>query len=186
MSIGVDEVGRGPLAGPVVAAAVHLTVPIVGLKDSKQLSLKRREALALEIQSQCPVGIGWASVEEIDALNILQASLLAMLRAFEKLGVTEDNVIIDGNRVPADFPAGTRAVIGGDKLIPAVSAASIVAKVYRDQWIARLDEQFPEYGFSQHKGYPTALHLQKLALHGPCIHHRKSFGPVAKYLETCR
>lgn len=181
---GVDEAGRGPLAGPVYAAAVILDPrrPIRGLADSKLLSPRRRERLADEIRR---ASLGWsvaqASVAEIDAHNILRASLLAMRRAIEGLATLPDEVIVDGLHCP-----GTRfrerALPGGDRLEAAVSAASILAKTGRDSELIRLDAVFPEYGFRRHKGYPTAEHLDALRRHGPCEHHRRSFAPVAQRL----
>ena len=181
---GVDEVGRGPLAGDVVAAAVvlprHYQIP--GIADSKKLTAVRREALFDEIDDQAlAVGIGRASVEEIDTINILQASLLAMQRAVSALKVEPEHILVDGNRLPHWNFAST-AVIGGDALVPAISAASIVAKVTRDREMEQLGEQHPEYGFEKHKGYGTRQHLQALQTHGPLACHRRSFAPVKKAL----
>ena len=177
---GVDEAGRGPLAGPVVAAAVILDerAPIRGLADSKALSPARRERLFDEIcaKALC-LRIAEASVEEIDRLNILQATLLAMRRAVEGLRLTPHQVLVDGNRLPVlRVPAS--AIVRGDATVPAISAASILAKVYRDRGCAALDQAYPAYGFAEHKGYPTPGHLQALREHGPCAAHRRSFAPV--------
>ena len=181
---GVDEVGIGPLAGPVVACAVILDPAdcIDGLDDSKSMSEKRREALAREIQARALcVSIGRASVEEIDRLNVLQASHLAMQRAVAGLSVTPDHVLVDGNKVP-DLGISTEAIVQGDKTVPAISAASIVAKVERDAELVALAEQYPEYGFDSHKGYPTAKHRRVLRAIGPCPAHRRSYAPVQKAL----
>lgn len=184
---GVDEAGRGPLAGPVVAAAVilHPDRAIEGLADSKQLSAESRESLAPLIMAGASAwAIAWADVAEIDALNILAASLLAMRRAVDRLGVTPDHVCVDGNHCPRLAPGRTvEAIIGGDASIPAISAASILAKTWRDAWMARLEARHPGYGFARHKGYPTAEHRAALARLGPCAAHRRSFGPVARLLE---
>jgi len=181
---GVDEAGRGPLAGPVVAAAVVLDDlhPIAGLADSKKLSATRREALFDEIRAKALCcSIAEASVEEIDRLNILQATLLAMRRAVLGLRLKPKMVLVDGNRLPTlDMPA--EAIVKGDALVPAISAASILAKVHRDRWCVQVDEQYPQYGFAGHKGYGTALHMAALREHGACIHHRRSFAPVARVL----
>ena len=181
---GVDEAGRGPLAGPVVAAAVILDDlhPIAGLADSKKLTAARREALFDEIRARALCfSIAEASVEEIDRLNILQATLLAMRRAVLGLRLKPKMVLVDGNRLPTlDIPA--EAIAKGDALVPAISAASILAKVHRDRWCVQVDEQYPQYGFAGHKGYGTAVHMAALREHGACIHHRRSFAPVAKVL----
>ncbi|MDC9595618.1 ribonuclease HII [Xenorhabdus anantnagensis] len=181
---GVDEVGRGPLVGAVVTAAVILdpAKPIAGLMDSKKLTEKRREALYLEIKEKALCwSLGRAEREEIDQLNILHATMLAMQRAVEGLSLIPDYVLIDGNRCPAlAMPA--QAVVKGDNLVAEISAASILAKVTRDREMAELDKQFPDYGFAKHKGYPTALHLEKLASLGATEHHRKSFAPVKRAL----
>jgi len=182
---GVDEVGRGPLAGDVVAAAVILgeRVPL-GIADSKKLSPLRREALSKEIKEQALAwSIGRASVQEIDALNILEATLLAMKRAVEGLAVKPELVLVDGNRLPR-WTYEARPIIGGDALEPAIGAASILAKVQRDGELTMLDEQYPEYGFAKHKGYPTREHLQALATHGVLDVHRRSFGPVKRLLKA--
>mgnify|MGYP001437797905 CR=1 FL=1 len=181
---GVDEAGRGPLAGPVVAAAVILDPrqPIDGLADSKKLSALRRAKLFDEIRAKALCcAIASASVEEIDRLNILQATLLAMQRAVAGLRLPPAKVLVDGNRLPT-LPVRAEAVVGGDALVPAISAASILAKVHRDRWCAQVDEQYPQYGFAGHKGYGTALHMAALREHGACIHHRRSFAPVARVL----
>ena len=184
LQAGVDEAGRGPLAGPVVAAAVILNDqhPIAGLADSKVLSASARERLNAEIQLNaacCSVGL--ASVEEIDALNILNATLLAMRRAVLGLRLTPARVLVDGNRLPV-LPMVAQAIVGGDASQPCISAASIVAKVERDRLCMALHERYPAYGFDRHKGYPTPLHLQALATHGPTPDHRRSFGPVKRLL----
>lgn len=181
---GVDEAGRGPLAGPVVAAAVILDdlQPIRGLADSKTLTLRRREKLFDEIRAKALCcSIAEASVEEIEQLNILQATLLAMRRAVEGLRLKPKKVLVDGNRLPLlDMLA--EAIVRGDALVPAISAASILAKVHRDRWCAELDRQYPQYGFAKHKGYGTAEHLLALRVHGACPQHRKTFRPVAEVL----
>jgi ribonuclease HII len=177
---GVDEVGRGPLAGPVVAAAVILDdlKPIRGLRDSKVLAPGTRQRLDAQIRAHALcVGVGEASVEEIDALNILQATLLAMQRAIEKLRLQPAHVLVDGNRLPKlKMPA--EAIVRGDAKVAAIAAASIVAKVYRDALLVQLHEQHPAYGFAAHKGYPTPEHLAALREYGPCPAHRRSFKPV--------
>ena len=178
---GVDEAGRGPLAGPVVAAAVILDErqPIVGLADSKKLSARRREALFDEILAKALCcSIAEASVAEIETLNILQATLLAMQRAVAGLRLKPGHVLVDGNRLPT-LPITSEAIVKGDSLIPAISAASILAKVTRDRWCAQVDLDYPQYGFAKHKGYGTAVHLQALQTHGACPLHRKTFAPVA-------
>lgn len=182
---GVDEAGRGPLAGPVVAAAVILDDehPIVGLADSKVLSEKRREQLFDEIRAKALCCcIAEASVEEIDELNILQATMLAMRRAVEGLRLKPAKVLVDGNRLPTlKIPA--EAIVKGDSKVQAISAASILAKVYRDRLCQQWHASHPEYGFAGHKGYPTAEHLQALREHGLTPWHRRSFGPVKALLE---
>lgn len=181
---GVDEVGRGPLVGAVVTAAVILDParPIAGLADSKKLSEKRRLALFDEITEKALAwSLGRAEPEEIDELNILHATMLAMQRAVAGLAVTPDMVLIDGNRCPP-LPMAAQAVVKGDSRVAEISAASILAKVTRDREMAELDKQFPDYGFAQHKGYPTAFHLERLAQFGATIHHRRSFGPVRRLL----
>jgi len=177
---GVDEAGRGPLAGPVVAAAVILDPrrPIMGLADSKLLSEKRRLLLADQIKDKALCfHVASASVEEIDQLNILQASLLAMQRAVRGLRLLPRRVVVDGNRLPV-LPMLTAAVVKGDSKVAAISAASILAKVHRDALCLDLHRSFPDYGFDSHKGYPTAAHLQALMRSGPCQAHRRSFAPV--------
>ncbi len=181
---GLDEAGRGPLAGAVVAAAVVLDParPIPGLADSKTLTAGARERLAASIRAQA---LGWAlgqaSREEIDRLNILQASLLAMQRAFAALPLVPARALVDGNRCPA-LPCAVEAIVGGDALEPAISAASILAKVARDAQMVELDARYPGYGFAVHKGYPTVAHLEALARLGPCPEHRRSFAPVRRLL----
>lgn len=182
---GVDEVGRGPLAGAVVTAAVILDVrqPIPGLADSKALSEKRREALAVIIREQALAwALGRAEVGEIDQLNILQATFLAMRRALEALPVIPDHVLIDGNRCP-DLPYSMEAVVKGDARYAEISAASILAKVSRDQELIALDDEYPEYGFAQHKGYPTKAHLHALEQYGVLPIHRTSFAPVRRLIK---
>lgn len=181
---GVDEAGRGPLAGPVVAAAVILDArnPIVGLADSKKLSAARRERLFdLVCARALCCAVGSASVQEIDQLNILQATMLAMRRAVQGLRLTPAKVLVDGNRIPM-LQVRAEAVIGGDALVAEISAASIVAKVHRDRWCAQLHAQYPGYGFAGHKGYGTAQHLAALRRLGACPEHRRSFAPVAQVL----
>ena len=182
---GCDEVGRGPLAGDVVAAAVILGDYIPeGLADSKKLSEKKRERLFPEIQSHAVAfAIGRASVDEIDKLNILNASLLAMKRAVEALTVRPDHVLVDGNKLPT-WEYSAEAVVGGDGTVPAISAASILAKVTRDQELIALDAQYPEYGFAKHKGYPTAQHMAAIKTHGILPIHRRSFGPISRLLKA--
>ena len=179
---GVDEAGRGPLAGPVVAAAVILNPAkrIRGLADSKVLSPQKRERLHDEIMDKALCcAIAMATVQEIDTLNILQATLLAMRRAVEGLRLPPALVMVDGNRLPV-LPMRAEAVIDGDAKVKAISAASILAKVHRDRWCAQVDAQWPQYGFAAHKGYGTATHLAALQAHGPCALHRRSFAPVAQ------
>ncbi len=180
---GVDEAGRGPLAGPVVAAAVILDAryPIVGLDDSKKLTAKRREKLYDEIMAKALCcSVAEASVEEVDRLNILQATMLAMQRAVLGLRLPPAKVLIDGNRVPV-LPMLAEAIIGGDALVPSISAASILAKVTRDRWCEKVDLDYPDFGFAQHKGYGTAQHITALRLHGATPLHRRSFSPVRAY-----
>ncbi|MBT4328781.1 MAG: ribonuclease HII [Gammaproteobacteria bacterium] len=183
---GVDEVGRGPLIGAVVAAAVVLPENhgIIGLADSKKLSAKRRELLAEEIRD---VAVDWAVTEashlEIDEINILHASMLAMKRAVEQLSCPIDKVLVDGNRLP-DLSLPAEAIIKGDSKIEAISAASIIAKVARDQMMLELHQQHPEHGFDRHKGYPTKLHFEMLKKYGVLEQHRRSFRPVRKALDN--
>lgn len=182
---GVDEAGRGPLAGPVTAAAVILDParPIHGLRDSKKLTEARRDALAAEIKAHA---LAWAiaecSVEEIDQLNILQASMLAMRRAVEKLSVTPTLALIDGNRCPV-MSVRSEAIIKGDDKVDAISAASILAKTVRDALLYQLHQEYPQYALDQHKGYPTALHLERLRQHGVAPIHRRSYAPVKALLK---
>ncbi|WP_345871321.1 ribonuclease HII [Shewanella algae] len=182
---GVDEVGRGPLVGDVVTAAVILDPanPISGLNDSKKLSEKKRDALYEEILAKAlAVSVGRASPAEIDELNILHATMLAMQRAVAGLKVRPEKVLVDGNRTP-DFGLPSDAVVKGDGLIPVISAASIIAKVTRDREMAELDSRHPEYGFAAHKGYPTKAHFEALSQHGVLPEHRRSFRPVREWLE---
>jgi ribonuclease HII len=183
---GVDEAGRGPLAGPVVAAAVILDDlnPIAGLNDSKKLTALKREKLFDEIRAKALCcSIAQASVEEIDEINILQATLLAMRRAVEGLRLKPSKVLVDGNRLPV-LDVLAEAIVRGDATVPAISAASILAKVTRDRWCATLDQQYPQYGFAGHKGYGTVEHLAALKAHGACPEHRKTFAPVTQVLRA--
>lgn len=182
---GVDEAGRGPLAGPVMAAAVMLDPgqPIAGLRDSKKLSAAARGRLADEIRQRAAAWcVAEASVEEIDRLNILQATLLAMQRAVAGLAHAPDDVWVDGNRCP-DWPWRSQAIVKGDDRVAAIAAASILAKTVRDQYMCRLHEDFPAYGFASHMGYGTAAHLAALKAHGACPQHRRSFAPVKLVLD---
>ena len=182
---GVDEAGRGPLAGPVVAAAVILDdlKPIHGLADSKKLTPTRRDQLYDEIRAKALCcSIAEASVEEIDQLNILQATLLAMRRAVMGLRLKPVMVLVDGNQLPRLESVQAEAVVGGDATVASISAASILAKVHRDRWCAQVHEEFPQYGFAGHKGYGTAMHMAALREHGACVYHRRSFSPVAQSL----
>lgn len=180
---GVDEAGRGPLVGSVVAAAVILDParPIVGLADSKKLRPAVRERLAIEIREKA---IAWcvaeASAQEIDQINILQATMLAMKRAVAGLQVVATHALIDGNRIPQGLSCSAEAIVKGDAKEPAISAASILAKTARDAQMVALDAIYPQYGFAKHMGYPTPVHLAALKLHGPLSEHRRSFGPVAQ------
>ncbi|MDN5434502.1 MAG: ribonuclease HII [Acinetobacter sp.] len=182
---GVDEAGRGPLVGSVVAAAVILDPnnPIQGLNDSKKLTEKKREKLFIEIQEKA---IAWAIAEathqEIDELNILQASLLAMRRAVEALKTLPEHVLVDGNKVPKGLSMSCDAVVGGDALHAEISAASILAKVTRDHEMVELDKLYPQFGFAKHKGYPTKAHFDAIAEHGVIDQHRRSYSPVKKAL----
>ncbi len=182
---GVDEAGRGPLAGPVVAAAVVLDprAPVNGLADSKKLTAKRRDELAYEIREHALAwSVAWADPAEIDAINILAATMLAMRRAILGLVVMPNRVLIDGNRLPdlrfERMTIAGEAIIGGDDLIPAISAASIVAKTTRDRMMVALDKIYPRYEFARHKGYGTDVHREKLREFGPCCEHRRTFAPV--------
>ncbi len=182
---GVDEAGRGPLAGAVFAAAVilHPERPISGLADSKKLSEKKRDFLAQRIrQDALAWAVAWAEVEEIDHINILQASLLAMGRAVAALSVTPTKVVVDGLHCPP-LPMASEAVVKGDSKVAEISAASILAKTARDAEMRRLNQGFPQYGFDRHKGYPTAEHLELLRLHGVSEVHRRSYAPVRKILQ---
>ena len=190
MIVGVDEAGRGPLAGPVVAAAVVLTgKEIRGLDDSKRLKETARATLATRILERCQVGIGMASVDEIDDINILNATMLAMTRAVAALcartGADPECVLIDGDKTPegriADWRWPARAIIGGDGIERCISAASIIAKEHRDALMREAALRHPHYGFERHKGYGTAAHLAAIAAHGPCEMHRKSFAPIAQH-----
>ena len=182
---GIDEAGRGPLAGPVMAAAVILDParPIAGLADSKILSATRREQLAVEIRAKALAwALGRAEAAEIDQINILQATLLAMQRAVATLGIAPDHALVDGNRCPT-LACSCQAIIKGDATEPAISAASILAKTARDAELRQLDARYPQYGFARHKGYPTAAHREALRRYGPCPEHRHSFAPVAAALQ---
>ncbi len=182
---GVDEAGRGPLAGPVVAAAVILNpaAPIDGLMDSKKLSEKKRDLLAVQIRENALAwAVAQAEVAEIDSINILQASLLAMRRAVMNLSVVPQRVLVDGNRCP-ELEMPVEAIVKGDSLVSAISAASILAKVFRDAMMRDLDKQYPGYGLAGHKGYPTAQHIKALQKLGPTPIHRCTFGPVKALLE---
>lgn len=184
---GVDEAGRGPLAGPVVVAAVILDParPIEGLNDSKRLTEKRREALfPLIIERALAHRIEFVEPNEIDELNILQATLIGMHRALCALTPAAQFARIDGNRLPRNLPCAAEAIVGGDALDPAIMAASILAKVSRDRMMVALHTEYPQYGFDQHKGYPAPSHLAALQQHGPCPHHRRSYAPVMRALEA--
>lgn len=183
---GVDEAGRGPLAGPVFAAAVILDPrqPIIGLADSKALTEARRERLALEIRAKA---LAWcvaqASVEEIDRMNILHAAMLAMQRACLGLAIKPQMALIDGNRIPTGMPCLAEAIVKGDAKVASISAASILAKTARDHDCLALHAQYPQYAFDKHKGYGTALHLEQLRLHGPSPAHRRTFSPIRQWFE---
>jgi len=185
LTAGVDEVGRGPLAGPVVAAAVILDdlLPIKGLRDSKTVGPSMRERLDAQIRARALcVSVAEASVEEVDRLNILQATLLAMQRAVEGLRLVPLKVLVDGNRLPR-LKVPAEAIVRGDATVAAIAAASIVAKVHRDALLVQLHERHPAYGFAHHKGYPTPQHLAALRAHGACEAHRRSFAPVRDALR---
>ena len=183
---GVDEAGRGPLAGPVVAAAVILGPDgIAGLDDSKKLSPARRAMLEIQIFERCTVGVGLATVDEIDRINILQATLLAMTRAVEALGVEPSCVLVDGNRLPR-WRYRAEAVIGGDSIHPCISAASIIAKEHRDRIMREAAAMHPHYGWERNMGYGTREHIGALKRHGPSPLHRMSFAPVAQYKDASR
>ena len=182
---GVDEAGRGPLAGPVVVAAVILdpASPIAGLADSKALSERKRERLALAIRARAlAFSICHVEADEIDRLNILAATMVGMSRALRTLSVAPSLALIDGNRVPSDLPCPARAIVGGDATEAAISAASILAKTTRDALMVELDGVYPGYDFARHKGYPTAAHIQAIERLGPCPQHRRSFGPIQRRL----
>ncbi len=183
MIAGVDEAGRGPLAGPVTVAAVILESSISGLDDSKKLSEKKRLLLVDEIKSKA---LSWSvvhiSVEQIDRINIFQATMQGMLQAVERLRLTPKKVLVDGNKSP-DFGIESEAIVGGDGKVTAISAASIIAKTERDMLMQELDKNYPNYGFAQHKGYGTKQHLHAIKTHGPCRHHRKTFAPVRNLLQ---
>lgn len=183
---GVDEAGRGPLAGPVVAAAVILDdgKRILGLNDSKVLTALQRDKLYDKIREKALCcSVGSATVEEIDTLNIFHATMLAMRRAVEGLRLKPAKVLVDGNRLPK-LDVLSEAIVGGDAKVKSISAASIIAKVTRDRLLAELHQEYPQYGFAAHKGYGTPEHLEALRLHGPCVHHRRHFAPVAATFVT--
>ena len=183
-TVGIDEVGRGCWAGPVVAGAVVLDKPIAGLKDSKQLSKRQREKLAVEIKLWASaIGIGWVEPAEVDEIGLTAAVGLAMRRALEQISLTHDEIIIDGNFNFLSEDPRAKAIIKADNSVPAVSAASIVAKVARDNYMAQIAAQYPDYGFEKHVGYGTALHLERLKLHGVSDLHRRSFKPVQALLQ---
>jgi len=180
---GVDEAGRGPLAGPVTVAAVILKDIIDGLDDSKKLNEKMRNRLAFQIRQSA---LAWAvvhiSVDEIDRINILQATLKGMQQSVENLSLKPDQILVDGNTLP-NFTIEAQAIVGGDGKVPVISAASILAKTARDELMQKIDKQYPQYGFGKHKGYGTRFHIEALKRNGPCEHHRKSFGPVRNLLQ---
>ncbi len=180
---GVDEAGRGPLAGPVTVAAVILKNSVEGLNDSKKLSEKKRfELEPVILENALAYAVVHVSVETIEEINILQASLLGMQQAVEQLAIKADEVLVDGNKCP-EFSQPARAIIGGDGKIAEISAASILAKNARDRLMIEMAKEFPQYGFEKHKGYGTKFHLEQLKLHGPCKHHRKSYAPIQKLLQ---
>jgi ribonuclease HII len=183
---GVDEAGRGPLAGPVMAAVVvlHPERPIEGLADSKQLTPEQRDELYPQItMTALAWAVAHATVEEIDRINILQATMLAMRRAVQALPRIPEKVLIDGNRCP-QLDCAAESIVKGDSLVPAISAASILAKVTRDRWMVELHQKYPQYGFDRHKGYSTVEHIESLERHGPCPQHRRSFAPVTRLLQA--
>lgn len=182
--VGVDEAGRGPLAGPVTVAAVILKKPIIGLNDSKKLSEKKRiELEALIVANALAYSVVHVSVEKIEEINILQASLLGMQLAVEGINKNFDEILVDGNKCP-EFKWPARAIIGGDGIIAEISAASILAKNARDRLMLDLHQKYPDYGFNKHKGYGTKYHMQQLEKHGPCKHHRNTFAPIQKLIQT--
>jgi len=186
LEAGVDEAGRGPLAGPVVVAAVILpaTYELDMLDDSKRLTALKRERLAPQIESQAVAfAVEFVDVDEIDRVNILQATLNGMRRAIANLNPAPQRALIDGNRAPR-LSCEVKTVIGGDRLVASISAASVLAKVYRDRLMLTLHALYPDYGFDRHKGYPTAYHLERLNAMGPCPIHRRSFAPVRKVIEA--
>ncbi len=181
--VGVDEAGRGPLAGPVTVAAVILKKPISGLDDSKKLSEKKRHILEAQIiENALAFSVVHVSVETIEEINILQASLLGMQKAVQKIKHRYDEILVDGNKCP-EFKQPARAIIGGDGKVAEISAASVLAKNARDRLMVKLDKEYPQYGFAQHKGYGTKFHMQQLQKHGPCQHHRKTFAPIQQLLQ---
>lgn len=185
LEAGVDEAGRGPLAGPVAVAAVILPAQydLTGLGDSKRLSAKKREWLAPRIESQAVAySVVFVDVEEIDRVNILQATLNGMQRAVQQLAPAPGLVLVDGNRAP-EMSCEVTTLVGGDGLVPSISAASVLAKVYRDRVMQTMHEKYPDYGFDRHKGYPTAYHLERLRTLGPCPIHRQSFAPVRQAIR---
>ena len=186
LQAGVDEAGRGPLAGPVVVAAVILPAhfDLADLDDSKRLSAPSRERLAPQIERQAiAFAVEFVEADEIDRVNILRATLNGMQRAVERLRPVPHEVLIDGNRAPR-LSCNVQTVVGGDRLVASISAASVLAKVYRDRLMLSMHERYPDYGFDQHKGYPTPLHLERLKALGPCPIHRKSFAPVRRAIEA--
>jgi ribonuclease HII len=187
LEAGVDEAGRGPLAGPVVVAAVILpeNYDLEMLDDSKRLTASKREQLAPKIEHQAiAFAVEFVEIEEIDRVNILQATMNGMQRAVENLKPAPQRALIDGNRAPP-LSCEVRTIVGGDALIASISAASVLAKVYRDRLMLSMHSLYPDYGFDRHKGYPTAHHLERLKVLGPCPIHRKSFAPVRKAIEGC-
>ena len=189
---GLDEVGRGPLAGPVVAACVYIsaecrTLPFIGdIKDSKKLRHPKRLSLDALIRQHCAWGIGQCEPEEIDAINILQASLKAMERAYAAMNAPADLALIDGNRLPKSLPCAGKAVVKGDGISTSIAAASIVAKVHRDKIMGQLAAEFPQYGWERNAAYPTAEHLAAIQIHGVTPHHRRSFGPVRNAMQNLK